>query len=408
MLKKLRWRVVSLIMAVAVVCIAIISVLGYTTTRQSLEQQSHSALENILSGTVFGRQIGGPDGSNIQFPYFTVFVYQFNNSFSYETGDYDIDSEQLTEIVNAAWSFEGSDGVLEEYQLRYQKRETPGGTRIAFVDTSIETSMLKTMMIHTTLLGLGAIAVFFILSMLISKQLLKPVAEAWDKQRQFVADASHELKTPLTVIMANTALMQSDPDRNSEANTRRIENIRVEGEGMRHLVETLLDQARMDSGEIKKTFSEVDLSYLVMEAVMLFEPVIYECGREIRWEVDDGVTVMGDAEALRRLLTILLDNARKYSDEGSEIFVSLHAEGHKNAALTVSDKGAEMSKEECERIFTRFYRADTSHTANGSYGLGLSIARSTAEAHGGTIRAESAAGTTKFIATLPTIKKNRT
>ncbi|MCC8079154.1 MAG: HAMP domain-containing histidine kinase, partial [Oscillospiraceae bacterium] len=309
MLKKLRWRVVSLIMAVAVVCIAIISVLGYTTTRQSLEQQSRSALENILSGTVFGRQIGGPDGSNIQFPYFTVFVYQFNNSFSYETGDYDIDSEQLTEIVNAAWSFEGNDGVLEEYQLRYQKRETPGGTRIAFVDTSIESSMLKTMIIQSVCISLGAIAVFFILSMLISKQLLKPVAEAWDKQRQFVADASHELKTPLTVIMANTALMQSDPDRNSEANTRRIENIRVEGEGMRHLVETLLDQARMDSGEIKKTFSEVDLSYLVTEAVMLFEPVIYECGREISCKVDDCETVMGDKDALRRLLHILHKNS---------------------------------------------------------------------------------------------------
>ena len=238
------------------------------------------------------------------------------------------------------------------------------------------------------------------MSALLSRWLVRPVEESWRRQQQFVADASHELKTPLTVLLADADILLSRPNDTIENQRRWVEHRRDEGLRMKGLVEDLLFLARGDAGERGRPKGRADLSQVCEECVMSFEPVAFEAGLMLESRVDPGVGVTGDGEELRRLCAILLDNACKYCQPGGTVRVTL--EGGGAAALTVHNTGEPIPQEAQAHLFERFYRADAARSREkGGYGLGLSIAATIVERHGGKIAVHSVDGEgTAFSVTL--------
>ena len=277
--------------------------------------------------------------------------------------------------------------------MRYMVRKNGDDTYIAYVDESDSQSTLSGLIRKSIFISLGVIMVMFILSLILSKRVLKPVEKAWDDQKRFVADASHELKTPLAVIMSNIDMVVKSEDKNSEKNRGRLDNIKTESERMKELVSELLEIARGDVGEKELIKEDVNLSELYEDELLVWDPTFYEEGKTLETEIEEDIHVIGDITKLRRLLVILVDNALKYSKENSTIKVSLKKEYTKKdrsgVTLRVSNKGVALSEEECTKIFERFYRADKSREIVSGYGLGLSIAVATAEEHSATITAES-------------------
>ena len=238
-----------------------------------------------------------------------------------------------------------------------------------------------------------------LISWLLARWAVKPVETAWQQQRQFVADASHELKTPLTVIMTNAELLNS-PDFDETRRSQFAAHILTMSRQMRQLIEEMLDLARTDSGQSTLIFSQVDLSRLISDAVLPFEPVFFEAGLTLAVDIQPGLTVRGSQQHLRQTVDILLDNARKYAAPSGEISVTLTRCGGR-CRLAVSNPGPGISKADLQNIFKRFYRADEAHPQLGSYGLALSIARNIILRHRGRIWAESKNGRNTFFVELP-------
>ena len=257
-------------------------------------------------------------------------------------------------------------------------------------------------MIHSSIIGACSFAVFFLFSILLSGWAVKPVEIAWQRQRQFVADASHELKTPLTVILSNADMLEKDRDIPKGQNRQRISHIKAESLRMKQLIESLLALARSDSGQESAVSAPVDLSFIVNSSLMAFEPLAFDMGKHITYDIEAALHVNGDDKKLRQLTDILLDNACKYSQDNGSICVTLKKASAKEALLTVSNEGAPLTKEEIKHLFLRFYRGDTARSNIPGYGLGLSIAQSIVSEHGGKIEASTDGfATNSFIVRLP-------
>ena len=220
---------------------------------------------------------------------------------------------------------------------------------------------------------------------------------AWRQQRQFLSDASHELKTPLTVILSNAEMLGASPL--EERPARWADNIRSESRRMKSLVEQMLTLARADNMSPAAVFGEVSLSEIAEDCALDFEPVAFEAGKPLEYRLPERLLVPGDGEKLRQLVSILLDNAIKYGAPGGAVALSLEKR-ERQAVLAVSNPG-EIPAGQLPRLFERFYRADSSRGEQSGFGLGLSIAAAVAREHRGTLRAESAGGTTRFIFTMP-------
>ena len=253
------------------------------------------------------------------------------------------------------------------------------GTGVVFVDGSMSRSSL---MQSTTIAGLvllGCAALVLLLIILLSKRVVKPIAESYEKQKQFITDASHELKTPLTLILTNLDIAESELGKNEW-----LDDIRSEGHRMTELVNQLVELSRMDE-EQPLNISEVAFGQLVADTVSEFEPLAIERGKHINASIDKEITYLGDEAPLHRLLGILMDNAIKYCDSGGEISVNLH-KGRK-VILTVENTYTAVGEIELHRLFDRFYRTDKARKFTGGYGIGLSIAKSIVEKHKGEITA---------------------
>ena len=217
-------------------------------------------------------------------------------------------------------------------------------------------------------------------------------------RRRFVSDASHELKTPLTVILSNAALLEAAPL--EERPARWTDNICSEAQRMKALVEEMLTLARADNMTHTAVLTEISLSDIAAGCALAFEPVAFEAGKPLEYHVTEGVTVLGDGDKLRRLLSILLDNAVKYGAEGGTITLALE-KTDRQARLTVTNPGEPIPAEQLGRLFERFYRADASRGEKSGFGLGLSIAAVIAQEHRGTLKAESGREGTRFVFCLP-------
>ena len=381
----------------AIVMVLLGGILGVVIrfTEQSLERQSISMMRAVAASPFQQRNPGKPRGNEVRLPFFTVAVSSQGEVLDVSGGYFDLtDPEYLREILNAALSSEQETGELKEHDLRYLKIASPRGFTVVFSDTTSEAATVRNLICSSLLIFAVAMGVFLGISILLSHWVIKPVALAWDQQRQFVADASHELKTPLSVIMANAELMQSEdtPEADRRNYSRNILNVTYQ---MRFLVENMLEIARVDNGTLKTQFAPLDFSQLVSDAALSFQLLYEEKGMTLQCHIPEGICLNGSEQQLYQVMDVLLDNALKYSTPGSTVRVDLTQNG-RNCLLSVASPGEELSREELKNIFKRFYRADKARSMNGSYGLGLSIAEAIVTAHRGKIWAESKDGENIF------------
>ena len=295
-------------------------------------------------------------------------------------------------------------GVLAGSRLRFLRLTTDDGNTIIFADTSNEIQTLAGLLRTCLLLCGAAFAAFFILSILLARWAVRPVEKAWTQQKQFVADASHELKTPLTVLLTDAELLCTPEGEYSSAEKRRLsQGMLTVAQQMRVLVEQLLELARVDQGSPRDQSSRLDWSENVSDALLPFEPIFYEKGLQLETNLQSGIFVHGCAAQLQQAACVYLDNAQKYAAPGTAVRVTLAQCGHHRARLAVATQGAAIPQNELQNIFKRFYRTDPAHHRNGSYGLGLAIAAGAAEQHGGKVWGESADGVNTFYLELKTV-----
>jgi len=399
MLKKLRWKFVGINMLIVFVMLLVIFGTIFRFTRSNLEADSIRMMQELAENPF---QIGHPGEAqnNVRLPYFTLQIGMRGEILATGGGYYDLsDREFLTNVMMAALSAPEQTGILEEYDLRFCRVSKPMSQCLVFADISSEQATLRALVRNSLIIGGASFLAFFVISLLLARWAVKPVDRAWTQQKQFVADASHELKTPLTVIMTNAELLQ-DPDQPEENRGQFAASILTMSRQMRGLVEGLLELARADNGSIKLHFAPVNLTQLISDGVLPFEPLFFEQGLTLQCRLEADLTVRGSETHLRQLLEILLDNARKYSLPQGEVLVSLTRQGS-HVLLSVSNPAQDLSREELKNIFKRFYRVDPARHLSGSYGLGLPIAETIVHAHQGKLWAESRDGVITFHVQLP-------
>ena len=406
MIKKLRWKFVLVMTAFSMAVLCLVLFFSFATMKNNIEQENEKTLKQIAEMqqvSIMGLPRFQTD--NIRVPYFMVDVSQngmvSNLQSNYMRMDAQIDEELLLDLVANALKQKENMGVLAGEDLRFYRKAKIGGWRLVYLDMTMENNMIRNLSGNMLLIGLGSFVGIFFLSMGLAYWITKPVERAWNQQRQFVADASHELKTPLTVILSNTDMLLNQCTEADEHSEKRLGNIRAESIRMKGLVEDMLDLARSDAGRLKQQLAPVSVSDTVMDAVLLFEALAFEGQKELQYQIKENLSVLGSGDRLKQLTEILLDNAMKYSPEQGCIWVKLERNSAKTLRLMVANTGDTMTPEQCRRIFERFYRTDPARQNNGGYGLGLSIASSIVTEMGGKIWCESRNGINSFFVQLP-------
>lgn len=399
MLKKLRVKFVCINMLIVMAMLCAMFGMLFSVTKSNLESESIQMMADIANDPFhMGRPDERPNG--VRLPYFTLQIGLRGTLIATGGGYYDLSNEAfLKEVMTEALEQQTQTGILEGYNLRFYRTMTPTSQLLVFADTTSEQATLMGMARTFAIIGTLSFLVFLGVSLLLARWAVKPVDRAWKQQKQFVADASHELKTPLTVIMTNAELLQS-PEVEAGDRDQLAGNILTMSRQMRGLVEGLLELARMDNGSVKTAHTDLDWSMVVEDALLPFEPLYFEKGLELESHLDSGLRIRGSESHLRQVVEILLDNAMKYAYPESKVWVYLLRQG-KDCLLSVANPGPEISKADLKNIFKRFYRVDQARTASGSYGLGLSIAEGIVKAHKGKIWAESANGINVFHVQLP-------
>ena len=315
-----------------------------------------------------------------------------------------LSEDTLEEMVEDAQEQGGSEGTLAADGVSYRTGVVNGKTVFVFADRSSAMSTVKSLALNLLAVAAAALAAFGLISHFLAGWALGPVKKAWEDQRRFVADASHELKTPLTVILANTDIVRAHAGDTVSSQKKWLDSTKEEGARMKALIDDLLYLAKSDAAQHKPVSSRVDWSELTEGAVLSFEAVAFEAGVTVEQQITPGLAVMGDAGSLRRLTAILLDNACKYAAGEKKVRVELRRE-RDVAVLVVGNTGTQIPPEVLPHLFERFYRADESRVREGKkpggYGLGLAIAKTIAENMRGTIAAQSDAAGTRFIVRVP-------
>ncbi len=308
------------------------------------------------------------------------------------------DDDEVRAMAAAAVAAGRDSGrVGTQYYRLTEDDEAEGGRLLVVLDARLEFLSADRMLRATVLVAALAGLLLAAGAYLLIRRMLQPVQASFDRQKQFVWDASHEFKTPLAVISANAELLSRQVGPNEYLGYIQSEVRRTDG-----LVQSLLTLARMDKGTVSAEMKRFDLSQALLSVALPFESTVFEAGRTLETDVPEGVSIRGDEAMLQQLVVILLSNALKYSDEGGLIRLSLAQKG-RGAVITVYNTGRGIAPENLEKIFDRFYREDTSHNSEiAGNGLGLAIARTIARAHRGNVRAESEPGrSATFVVNLP-------
>lgn len=393
MIKRLQAKFVCINMALVMAMLLAVFVLVYHFTAKSLETDSINTLKTAAA------EMSRPKPGQSTAPCF-ILTETRRGELIVSGGFFDLEDEDLVrDIYTLASNADEQLGVLDAYSLRFYRTENPMGQRYVFADISAERSALQDLIRNCTLIGAAAFLGFLAISILLAKWAIRPVETAWQNQKQFVSDASHELKTPLTVILTNAELLQSE-EHTPDEKKRFADSILTMSRQMRSLVENLLDLARADNGRIREHMENVDLSQLAEDAVLPFEPLYFEQGLNLETVTEPGILVRGSRQHLSQVLEILLDNGQKYSAAGGTARLTLSRQGRK-AQLRFFSPGTPLTARQCTDIFKRFYRVDEARTGSGSYGLGLSIAQRIVEEHGGRIFAQGAEDGNVFTVLLP-------
>ena len=399
MFKQLRRKFIIITMVLTGTIL--IGVLGstlwttYTTQRDLVQEQLDRSIENDLDEMpLMGGK--GPEKDGLRANMLVIALDVSSDGVILQTSRSPIivNSSVLADVVDVALASEVDQGRIDDLHVAWCRAWKNISTlRIVIVDTSAMDSALTEQIWADLRIIVIALLINFFVVWWLSGWALEPVARAWEDQRRFVSDASHELKTPLAVILANTDILVHDDQIPSDSQ-RWIESTQEEAEHMKSLVNELLELARADESASGGATSalhkeQVDFSELVDSAALEFDAVAFERGCMLESKITPEISLMGDRVWLSRLVRILIDNACKYAAVGTTVEVNLSKTAN-HARLTVVNQGNPIEPEDLPHVFERFYRSDKVRTrGTGGFGLGLAIAKSIVDAHGGKISVTS-------------------
>lgn len=317
------------------------------------------------------------------------------------TDDLDI-NDIVTKVIN------GSEDIntikINGESFAYLKQDIGNGKRIVLMSKSFQQDMLWSLL--RIFIGVGSLSlvVLFFISIYFTNKAINPLEETFKKQKQFIADASHELRTPLTIIKTNVSLLRENELETIQSQKKWINYIDSQASRMSTLINEMLSLANLDANRKKEERININLSKMLSDTLLVFEVVIFEKGLILEEDIVNDIFINGEKNQIKKLISILMDNAIKYTNDNGKILVSLKAERNK-AKLIIKNTGEGIKKEHLEKIFERFYRVDDSRDrGTGGYGLGLSIAKAIVDDHKGKIHAESIINNeTSFIVELPLI-----
>ena len=299
--------------------------------------------------------------------------------------------EDLAEIARGI--LDNGTGSGKTGSLLFRVSSRPGYTLVAFLDITITESNLGILLRNVLIAGGIAFVLLFFVALFISKRIVRPLEENDRKQKQFISDASHELKTPISVIGANAEMLSRETGKSEW-----LDNILYENERMGTLVKQLLDLSRAESSELPK--EDIDLSRIVSGEILVFESLAFDQGKTLQSKVEEDIMISGNRSQIQQLVSILLDNAMRHSS-GADISISLRRQSH-SAVLSVENDGESIPEEKLKHLFDRFYRIDEARNSEDNhYGLGLSIAKAVAERHKGNIWVSCQGGKVRFSVSLP-------
>ena len=394
MLKKLRRRFIAAAMAaigaVTLVLLCAVNLWNYKITTDSLDATldimsltgSYSSGKDYSLPEIFG----GHSSEEMYMTRFFAVYYDQNGKAAGVFRDYiaTVSVEQALSYSSDALSFGRERGYYGDY--RYRVLGASGGSIVVFLNAVPEQQSMKTLLRVSVIVSLLALLAAFALITAFSKKATAPYMKNMQLQKQFITDAGHELKTPLTSISTSADVLKLETGENEWVN-----NIQKQAARMSKLVANLVTLSKLDEGAQMPDMCDFSLSDAAWEVSEPFELRAVAQGKKYSRSIEDNITVHGDMAAVQQMISILLDNAFKYSDEGGAIRLSIRKQ-HKGSVIEVYNTCAEGSLGDISRFFDRFYRADKARSADGGTGIGLSIARAVAEAHGGSISAESADG----------------
>lgn len=394
MLKKLRRRFIAAAMAaigaVTLVLLCAVNLWNYKITTDSLDATldimsltgSYSSGKDYSLPEIFG----GHSSEEMYMTRFFAVYYDQNGKAAGVFRDYiaTVSVEQALSYSSDALSSGRERGYYGDY--RYRVLGASGGSIVVFLNAVPEQQSMKTLLKVSVIVSLLALLAAFALITAFSKKATAPYMKNMQLQKQFITDAGHELKTPLTSISTSADVLKLETGENEW-----VDNIQKQAARMSKLVANLVTLSKLDEGAQMPDMCDFSLSDAAWEVSEPFELRAVAQGKKYSRSIEDNITVHGDMAAVQQMISILLDNAFKYSDEGGEIRLSVRKQ-HKGSVIEVYNSCAEGSLGDISRFFDRFYRADKARSADGGTGIGLSIARAVAEAHGGSISAESADG----------------
>ena len=393
---KVFWVILLLLSLFSLVLISVTNVQNY-------RQEYHQVVSRFDRLDSFDKKpdnnmnlppMNNSDSSQIRFAdavVYTVFLDEDKNV----TGVINRSNNDVTddEIKTLAQNYISSNGKEKSVGNLYFSKYSYSINHnvLTITDNSQTNSKLQKELLISLFMFLLVELVIVFVSKKLTAWIIKPVLESFEKQKQFVADASHELKTPLAVIMASSDALESD--RNE---TKWLDNIKSESERMNKLISSLLDLAKSEEYNDSLQLENVNLSKLVETSSLAFEGVMFEKGVGLDCNIKDDIHINGDSDKLKQLVSILLDNATHHSFKNTSVEVDLYKESN-TAILEVKNHGEPLPKGDEEKVFERFYRSDEARNRNENrYGLGLAIAKNIVTSHGGKISAESSNGITTF------------
>ncbi|GKH31095.1 HAMP domain-containing histidine kinase [Muricomes sp. OA1] len=400
MIKKLRKQIIATIMSVFSILLLIILVSIFISTKETLESSCWDKLESAIYKTYSNKS---PLVQDTSLPILVVTVDYKNNVKLLVNDIENLSTDDIRELVHEVLTSKSKSSIIDGHLRFLRKSIGISDIRVAIADIQTEQSLLRKQFWQLLIIGVISILTFGILSIVLSEKLTKPVQNTILSQKDFIANASHKLKTPLTVILSNSEMllnMDENSDRADHYSRQRLNFIHSESLRMKDLIEQLLQLAKLDSSTLPVHKEKLDFSFLVCNSILTYEPIIYDLGKNLDFNYIENITVLGNAESLRQVVDILIDNAIKYSTPETTIYVSLTA-AKRNVQFTVESYGEPIGPGDMKRIFQKFYRIGTD---SAGYGLGLSIAQSIIEEHSGSIWAETdGASKNKFIVQLNSV-----
>ena len=398
MIRKLKLKLITINMSfIAVVLILSFSLL-YLNSMFNLAENSKDAMHDIAQMDQ-GRfdYLFEPEHEESKYSYLSTFIIDYD-----ETKDiYYIDGfnhaetlskDQEEYIKNIIFSVkrEGTvEGVIEQYNMRFFCTKTHIGTRIVLLDKRYEDETLKKQAFSFLTSGIIAFCTFFVISAILANIVVKPVERTMNQQKQFIADISHELKTPIAVISTNADIIISHEDSTVRDEKKWLGYIKDGATRMTDMINTMLYLAKTEEEGAAIDFRDFDLSSAAYEISLPFESICYESGKNLEINIEPDINVRGDEVSIKQLMVILIDNAVKYSNDNGKIKFSVFNSGDK-AHISVFNTGEPIPKDSIPHIFERFYRIDKARSREkGGSGLGLSIAKRIIEQNEGSISVTS-------------------